>query len=262
MEQVGGHVFADAATDQFHRAAEGFALAQVPHDVEVAGAAGLVEIELVGAIGRLQQVEFQAGGAHIAAHRSVAAGIHHQTLQRSIGLDPQVDPPMADLHRTSQKQSRRHGPAQQGGGEKRQAMAPAGVAGGHRAVHRHQADAASGGGGSDQLIGHRNGPAAGPNWSHRMQGAGARWPVFTSRPGFGSGRAGPVGGGSKRPGPGPWARVCHGQGRWIGVRCAPAPLPSAPAQRPCPAPKPGARLPLARSICGGWGGVGDLDGLS
>lgn len=40
------------------------------------------------------------------------------------------------------------------------------------------------------------------------------------------------------------------------------PQPSAPAQRLSPAPKPGARLPLARSICGGWGGVGDLDELS
>ena len=52
---------------------------------------------------RFEQVEFQAGVAHVAAHRAVAAGIHHQAFERPVGLDAQVDPAMAHLHRAGQQ---------------------------------------------------------------------------------------------------------------------------------------------------------------
>ena len=78
MEQIGGHVITDAAAHQLHRAAEWLTLADVAHHVQIAGAGGAAEIELghPGWIGH--QIQFQARIPHIAAHRAIPSGIHHQ----------------------------------------------------------------------------------------------------------------------------------------------------------------------------------------
>ena len=148
VQQVGGNVFANAAAHQFHRGAEGFAFAEIPHHMQVAGAAGPAEIEVGAVVGGAHQVEFQAGIAHVAAHPAVAASIHHQAPQGPIGLNAQIDPTVLHLHRAGQQQPRRHGPAQQGGGQEGESMALASGAQGFSGGDRNQADATASGGGA------------------------------------------------------------------------------------------------------------------
>ena len=92
------HVIADAAAHELHCGAERLSFPQIAHDVQVAGAGGLAEVEVVAAIGLLHQIELQLRVAHVAAHRSITAGIHHQAPQRTVGGDAQVHAAVGHLH--------------------------------------------------------------------------------------------------------------------------------------------------------------------
>ena len=122
--------------------------------MQIAHACGAAEIKVVVPLGRADQIQFQPRVAHIAAHRAIPPRIHHQSPQGPIRLNPQVHPAMGHLHRAGQQQTSGHGPAQQGCGEKGEAMAMAGVAAGHGGGDRHQADPSSGRRGSQHLISH------------------------------------------------------------------------------------------------------------
>ena len=80
--------------------------------MQIAGAAGGFEVQVGQAFWIFQQLELQTRVAHMAAHRAVAARIHHQALQGAIGGDAQVYAAMGHLHRAGQQQPSRHGAAQ------------------------------------------------------------------------------------------------------------------------------------------------------
>ena len=52
--------------------------------MQIAGAAGGFEVQVGQAFWIFDQLELQARVAHMAAHRAVAARIHHQALQGAV----------------------------------------------------------------------------------------------------------------------------------------------------------------------------------
>ena len=123
MEQIGGNILTNASANELNGAVEGLALAVVTHHVEVTGASGFlkVEAEVSGFI--LNRIKFEGRLADVATNGSVATGIHHQALDRSVGAEAQIHPAVAHLHRTREHQSSRHGPSEHHAGEERQPMA-------------------------------------------------------------------------------------------------------------------------------------------
>ena len=137
VQQIGGQIIANPATDQLHRAAKRNPFADITDDMQIAGAGGPLKIKLGRTVVAGQQIKFQARLSHVAPHRAIATGIHRHPPQRAIGLDAEVDPAMGHLHGTGQQQPPRHGTPQQGRCQKRESMAAPGFGAGFGGVDRH-----------------------------------------------------------------------------------------------------------------------------